>query len=247
MAHARGILAIETSQARGSVAWSSDRGSAPHEEPFPVGLVHVREILPRIDALATRVPFQRDEIDVVAVSAGPGSFTGARIGVAAAKGIAYALDCGLLAISSLEVLARGVAERSSEIDDPTLPFDIAVILDARRELLYGARFRLELDRVVRLTEDVTANAAQFLAEVPEDIVLVGEGVETLPGVDRFRRLDASFSTPHARIVAQVAHETAEALATDSTPAPPEWSDPHQLIPRYLRRTAAEEAREARDE
>ena len=246
MARARGILAIETSQAQGSVAWSPAPGEPAHDEPFPIGLVHGREILPRIDALAARVPFSREEIDAVAVSAGPGSFTGARIGVAAAKAIAYALDRPVLAISSLEVLAHGVLDRVGELGDGTAPFEVAVVLDARRQLLYGARFRIEADRLERITEDAAENAEEFFAGLPAETVLTGEGVETLPGVDRFRKLDASFATPQASLVATIARTTIDSFDAGTSP-PPEWEDPHQLIPKYLRRTAAEEAREARHE
>ena len=112
-ARGAGILGIETSQARGSVAWAapgSDGTVSITELLFPVGLVHGREILPTIDALSERVPFDREEIGVVAVSVGPGSFTGARIGVAAAKALAWGLCARLLAVSSLEVIARGLLE-----------------------------------------------------------------------------------------------------------------------------------------
>ena len=247
---ARGILAIETSQARGSVAWrpsvsegdarASDAGAV--ESLFPVGLVHGREILPQIDALSRSAPFARTAIDTIAVSAGPGSFTGARIGVATAKSLAYALGCRLLAISSLEAIAWGVAFSPST--DRDAPFELAVTLDARRELLYGARFRIEAGAVERIGADVTAPAAEYLAALPAETVLVGDGARTLPGVDAFPRLDDALDLPRAATLACVAARRVEAIAAGAEP-PIGWDDPHALIPLYLRRTSAEEARDAR--
>ena len=237
----RGILAIETSQSRGSVAWAKP-GAAPVEELFPIGLVHGREILSRIDQLSTRAPFNRSEIELVAVSAGPGSFTGARIGVAAGKAIAYALGIPTLAISSLEVVAQNAL-----IDaDRTLPEggECAVILDARRQSVYAARFRRRGQSIDRITEDACLEFATFVASLPAETRLLGEGVRSLEGLEAFVQLPESVDRPRATTVIELARRKLAEIE-GGAPPPPEFTDPHSLVPCYLRRTAAEEAREER--
>jgi len=252
-ARGAGILGIETSQARGSVAWAapgSDGTVSITELLFPVGLVHGREILPTIDALSERVPFDREEIGVVAVSVGPGSFTGARIGVAAAKALAWGLCARLLAVSSLEVIARGLLE--TERDGEPSPLlgarearEVAVLIDARRSLLYGGRFTIGPDGCARRSEDEAAEAEGYLEALPPETMLVGEGARTLPGVDRFPTCSPIWDEPRASTVTRIAAERIEAIR-GGDPPPTGWLDPHALIPRYLRRTSAEEVREAKE-
>ncbi len=233
-----GILAIETSQARGSVAWSAGQSTLSIEALFPVGLVHGREILPKIEELREKAGFERSEIAVVAVSSGPGSFTGARIGVAAGKALAYALGCRLLSISSLETIARNALDMATE------PQDVAVVLDARRELLYGARFRRVGNTLERVTADSAVNVADFFAELSPTTLLLGDGARTLPGADAFELLPEPLDMPRASTVITLAREHISALAAGTAP-PSEWTDPHTLIPLYLRRTSAEEAKDAK--
>ena len=236
-----GILAIETSQARGSVAWSATPDAETVELLFPVGLVHGREILPKIEELRTRCGFDRQEIATVAVSAGPGSFTGARIGVSAGKALAYALGCRVLGISSLETIARNALTTS-----PALPSEasIAVVLDARRQLLYGARFRRANDALQRESADCAADVSEYFASLPAGTHLLGDGARTLPGVEKFDLLPEALDLPRAETVVTLAREQLTALAAGTAP-PVEWTDPHALVPLYLRRTPAEEAREAK--
>ena len=89
------ILMIETSQRNGSVALGTYDGNLRDEELFSPGLVHGKELLPRIDTLVTRND-AKSQLAVVAVSSGPGSFTGIRIGVSAAKAIAWSLKIPVL-------------------------------------------------------------------------------------------------------------------------------------------------------
>jgi len=231
----RGILAIETSQARGSVAWSPDAGVAPVEELFSIGLVHGREILPRIESLRARAGFAREEIELIAVSAGPGSFTGLRIGIAAAKALAYALGRPALAVSSLETIARGVPAGVG-------PAEIAVLLDARRGRVYGARFRRTERGIERIAPDRSLPPEEFFAELSAGTLLVGAGSRTIAGAERFERLPEELDTPSAAAVIEIARERLAEIAAGAEP-PEELEDPHRLVPRYLLRSGAEDARE----
>jgi tRNA threonylcarbamoyladenosine biosynthesis protein TsaB len=231
----RGILAIETSQERGSVAWSPGPGAPAVEELFSIGLVHGREIIPRIEALRARADFAREEIELVAVSAGPGSFTGLRIGISAAKALAFALGRPALAVSSLEAIARGVPADGGHAE-------LAVLLDARRGRVYGARFRRTRGRLERLTADRSLPPEEFFAELPPGALLVGAGSRTIAGAERFGRLPEEIDTPSAAAVIAIARERLAEIAAGGE-VPPEFEDPHLLVPTYLLRTGAEEARE----
>jgi tRNA threonylcarbamoyladenosine biosynthesis protein TsaB len=227
-----GILAIETSQPRGSVAWSAAPGATAVEEEFSIGLVHAREILPRIESLRARAGFSRGEIGAVAVSAGPGSFTGVRIGIAAAKALAWALGRPALAVSSLEVIARNCRSDG----------EVAVLLDARRGRAYGARFRRSGDALRRLSPDRSLPPEEFFRELPAETRLVGAGSRTLPGAAAFDRLPEACDTPRAAELGRVARERLDSIARGEAPAPVELEDVHRLVPFYLMRTGAEEAR-----
>ncbi|MEM7167768.1 MAG: tRNA (adenosine(37)-N6)-threonylcarbamoyltransferase complex dimerization subunit type 1 TsaB [Planctomycetota bacterium] len=233
------ILAIETSHKQGSVALG-DGTSAPFVVPFSPGLVHARELQPRIDEAVANSPFERTDLGLIAVSAGPGSYTGVRIGVATAKALAWGLGVPTLAVSTLGVIARNV----------TQPGDFAVVLDARRDACYGALFRCAetepgTTTVTRLTEDSLAAPDEYLGQLPAGTPLVGEGRLTLPGVDQFPLLAPEWDVPQSAHVHALAQAQWTAIRDNTTPEPPEFRDPHELVPTYLRASQAEEMADAR--
>ena len=131
-----------------------------HEEARAIELVAHAEIearrqsntqlIPRIDALLTERGIARGDIACVCVGRGPGSFTGVRIAMATAKGIASALEVGLVGVSSLDAVAWGVWEFGAR-------GEVVVVADAMRKEVYPVRYlvddagahRLEADRVVK--------------------------------------------------------------------------------------------------
>ncbi|MCA8959433.1 MAG: tRNA (adenosine(37)-N6)-threonylcarbamoyltransferase complex dimerization subunit type 1 TsaB [Planctomycetes bacterium] len=245
------LLAIETSHARGSVAIGPVAGSGePSVELFPPGLVHARELHPAIDRLVRRRGLERTAITRIAVSQGPGSYTGIRVGVSAAKSLAWALtvggsSCAAFGVSSLQAIGTGVARsfearssemRSSEKSDaqrPSLPFEFAVLVDARRGSCYAARFRCEPNATLaRLEDDHLAPVDRYLERLPASCWLVGSGARTLPGVERFAHLEETLDCPDASSIFRLGIEFAR---------PPE--DPHQLMPVYFRPSEAEERRD----
>lgn len=129
-------LAFETSSTRGSLALCSPDGCL-REVHFPEGLLHGREIALRAaDALAEsgRAP---SDLSAVAVSLGPGSFTGLRVGVTAAKTLAFALRIAVVAESSLRVVAAGFQDSrdAGGCEDILVP-----VLDGRRRTYFAAAF-----------------------------------------------------------------------------------------------------------
>lgn len=131
---------------------------------------HSVTLLPMIDGLLKGSLLGIDDIELFVCSAGPGSFTGVRIGVSTVKGLAFAGDKKCIGVSSLEALAHNVAQRNGII---------CPVMDARRGQLYNALFRYESGVIKRLTEDrcITAESLRDeLCAFNDTVVLVGDGI-----------------------------------------------------------------------
>lgn len=136
------------------------------------GRSHSELLLPMVRSLLTSVGMTPDDIDLFACTAGPGSFTGVRIGVSVIKGIAFGRGKPCCGASSLEALAEQVAP---------LPCLVAPVMDARRGQVYNALFRIEGGVLHRLTPDRAVAAAELARELCESypgeaVALVGDGI-----------------------------------------------------------------------
>ncbi|MFN0057677.1 MAG: tRNA (adenosine(37)-N6)-threonylcarbamoyltransferase complex dimerization subunit type 1 TsaB [Planctomycetota bacterium] len=233
------VLAIEASHGQGSVALAISETGATHLELLSPGLVHGRELLPRIDRLCERVGLEPGDLELIAVGVGPGSFTGVRIGVSAAKALAWGLRIPVLGISSLAAIAQGVVAAHVLADET----EFAVVCDARRGSIYGARFRQRTATAERVTPDALWPIDTFLASLPRDLPLVGAGARGLPGVERFPRLEPpQLDQPTAVQILSLAIRAHEHIRAGREPAPPEYQNPHRLVPNYLRELEAVEKR-----
>jgi tRNA threonylcarbamoyladenosine biosynthesis protein TsaB len=143
--------------------------------------IHAEKLVSLVTAVLRAGGITPRDLDGIAVSIGPGSFTGLRIGLSAAKGLAYATGVPLLAVPTLEALANR-AER-----DGILPPEgwLCAALDARRDEVYYQRFRIEKGalRAEEPASDATvADLALLLAQHPSaPLVLTGEAREKLAG------------------------------------------------------------------
>lgn len=162
------ILALESSAAAASIA-VAEEDKLLAQSFQNSGLTHSATLMPMAADLLKNTGLTLDEMDVIAVAAGPGSFTGVRIGVAAAKGLAWPGDKPCAPCSTLESMAWQCAHLDGEI---------CAAMDARRNQVYCARFRAEGGVLVRLTPD----RAMGLDELAEEIrtsgspqILVGDG------------------------------------------------------------------------
>jgi tRNA threonylcarbamoyladenosine biosynthesis protein TsaB len=131
------------------------------------------DVLVQIDAMCREAAIAPAQLDAVAVGAGPGSFTGLRIGMATAKGIAFAVNCPLWAVSSLAALAwHARGDLTDEHADPTGEHAaIVAVLDARRGEVYAGCFELTAPRF-----DRAAGGAQGRAGEPALVALAPERV-----------------------------------------------------------------------
>lgn len=134
------------------------------------GRTHSQMIMPQIENMFNTLGVSCGDIDCFAVSCGPGSFTGVRIGVAALKAMAHAADKPCAAVSNLEALAYNV---------PYFDGIICPILDARRGQVYTAIFEGGTDGVKRLTDDTAVGLSSVLSGLKADgreVLFLGDGV-----------------------------------------------------------------------
>ncbi|WP_272022338.1 tRNA (adenosine(37)-N6)-threonylcarbamoyltransferase complex dimerization subunit type 1 TsaB [Olleya namhaensis] len=162
------ILNIETSTTNCSVSLSNKGETLVLKEDYGNGYSHAEKLHVYIEAVLKEANIPSSQLEAIAVSKGPGSYTGLRIGVSAAKGLAYALNIPLISISTLEALAHQVSADSG---------CIVPMLDARRLEVYSAIFDKDYN-VVRAIEAQILNESAFEKELASGkVYFVGDGVE----------------------------------------------------------------------
>lgn len=217
------ILAIETSARAVSAAVTEDGGilAASYQN---TGLTHSRTLMPMVEAMLKNAELTVADADAIAVAVGPGSFTGIRIGVAAAKGLAFAAEKPCAGVSTLEAMARGLAHMDALI---------VCAMDARRNQVYNALFEAKGGTLNRLTDDraiALADLAEELRSDPRPKIAVGDG-----GVlcrDFFAGAGIACSLAPARLLHQ--HAIGVALAAEELAARGALVSAQELLPVYLR-------------
>ena len=162
------ILAFETSAKAGSVALLEGR-KLLGESYQNTGLTHSQTIMPMAQSLIAACGYTPQNVQAVAVAAGPGSFTGIRIGVAAAKGFAWGGEIPCYGVSTLEAMALNLG-----IYDGL----VVGVMDARRSQVYTATFRADKGVLTRITEDRAISLQQLgeeLSQSDRPVYLVGDG------------------------------------------------------------------------
>ena len=162
------ILNIETSTTNCSVSLSKDGETLVLKEDYNVNFSHSERLHVYIDEVLKDANLEPSNLDAMAISKGPGSYTGLRIGVSAAKGLCFALDKPLISISTLKALAHQI-----KIEEGV----IVSMLDARRMEVYSAIFDSEYNQI-RDTQAQVLDENSF-AEFLEKgkVYFIGNGVE----------------------------------------------------------------------
>ena len=229
------ILAFETSAKAASVALM-DENRLLGESYQNTGMTHSQTLLVMAEDLLKQCGKTPKDITAVAVAEGPGSFTGVRIGVAAAKGFSWGSEIPCYGVSTLEAMAESLAVYSGYV---------CPVMDARRSQVYNALFRAGGGKLERIAEDRAISLAQLgeeLEKLDGPIFLVGDGSElchrtlaekvsalVLPSEHRMHQ--------RAVGVAVLAKRQAEAGSAPSG---------GELIPNYLRLSQAEREKLARE-
>ena len=228
------ILALETS-AKSVSAAVAENGVILAAAYQNNGLTHSRTLMPLVDSMLCNASLTLDDIDLIAVAHGPGSFTGLRIGVSAAKGLAWAKGLPCCGVSTLEAMARGVSD-----------FDglIVCAMDARRNQVYNAVFAAEGGQLTRLTPDRAIALSQLAEELqgdPRPKLVVGDGAALCSG------FLSEAGIPCRMAPAQLGMQNAVgvALAAEEMATRGETVSARDLVPVYLRLSQAERERLAK--
>ena len=166
-------LGIDTSSDAASVGLADDSRLLA-ELNLRAGNTHSERLLPAIHALLATAGVRPEQIDVFAVASGPGSFTGLRIGMATAKGLALGVGRPLVGFSTLEMIA--LALTAGIPAGPNRPSPICVMLDAGRGEVYRGLFACENGRVTPMSPESALTPEGAAAGLPDGSVLCGSGV-----------------------------------------------------------------------
>lgn len=219
------LLAIETSTRVGSVAVLDTEDGAREGISFPEGTRHGKALVPSVADLLARVGWQPTDLDAVAVSIGPGSYTGLRVGLVCGKMAAAFAGADLVAVPSLDVIAHN-ADTEHEC--------VCAVSDARRDQVYASTYERAGGRLRRMTGYAVVAPKELLGTLREDTFLVGDGIPVVRPAAGGRSL---FLAPEGQWVprAETVAELGAALHAQGV-----RSDRYSIEPMYLRKAAAEE-------
>ncbi|MCI9274036.1 MAG: tRNA (adenosine(37)-N6)-threonylcarbamoyltransferase complex dimerization subunit type 1 TsaB [Clostridiales bacterium] len=221
------LLAIDSSATAASAAIWED-GVLRGEFFINTKLTHSQTLMPMVEALLTSTSMDLSEIDRFAVAAGPGSFTGLRIGVAAVKGMAMAQGKPCAAVSTLEAMAcqMDLAEGI-----------VCAVMDARCSQVYNALFLADHKTLTRISEDRALSVEQLqqqLIEQKKRVFLVGDGANLC--YNKMKENIPVLSVAPEQLRMQRASGVAK--AAERLPAD-RWITASALMPVYLRPPQAE--------
>jgi tRNA threonylcarbamoyladenosine biosynthesis protein TsaB len=164
------ILAIDASGNVVSAAIAEDEKIIA-ECSLDFKMTHSQTLMPIVDELVKRTDFDLKTLDFIAVTSGPGSFTGLRIGAATAKGLAHGLNIKLIAVPTLETLAYNIFETDKYI---------CPIMDARRHQVYNAVYKWENGRLKAVLEGGARSideVFEFCQKLEKKTIFLGDGVK----------------------------------------------------------------------
>lgn len=161
------ILSIDSSAVSASVALT-DNESVIKSEFINTGLTHSETLMPMIKRVADGVDLS--ELDAIAVTVGPGSFTGVRIGVATVKGLAFTNSIPCIGVSTLEAIAYNFSDKNCIV---------CAVMDARRMQFYNAVFSIKDGVVTRLCSDRAIDINDLREDISkyENVIIAGDGAK----------------------------------------------------------------------
>ncbi len=220
------LLTIQTASPAGSLALS-DGERLLAEINLDVRKTPTEWLLQAIDDLLAKADLGKGDLDAIGVVRGPGSFTGLRVGLATAKGLALAADCPLLGVSSLQCLAMQL---------PFTSIPVCVMLDARKQEVYSAFYNWEGGFPHAVTVECVIKPEELLFDISNETLFVGNGAVVYRSLivrqlaERARFAPAFLNLPRAAAAAALALREWDAGRTFSA---------DELMPSYLRLSEAE--------
>ena len=178
------ILGIESATARAGVAIGTDDGVIASAQ-VTRGPRHAETLVPSVRFVCEQAGIALEQIDAIAVDIGPGLFTGLRVGIATANGLAQGLGKPMIGVSGLDLIAHQIRHFAT---------DIVSVIDARRSEVYAARYGVVDGELKRVVDPMVLPPAELLAQVG-DAVLIG---------DTLLEDGAVFALPSAETLVQLA-------------------------------------------
>lgn len=223
------ILAIETSTMLGGLAIiDSDLGLIA-ERRLNVKSTHSERLMPELQDMLRIAGMDIEQLDAVAVSIGPGAFTGLRIGLAAAKGLAFSAGLTLVPVPTLEAMAYCL---------PHCAAPVAPMLDARKKQVYAALYDTSGVRPIALDSPRATEAGTFAAGLNQhkSIAFIGQGAKAYRAViGQHYTGQAIFAPAHLMVPSPAAVAALGLIILKQDQLP----DPIRLGPLYLRKSEAE--------
>ena len=223
-------LALDTATRVCTVGLLQD-GHVLAEYDISVGLTHSEGLMPQLDQMFARTGIKKENTDRIAVSIGPGSFTGLRIGLAAAEAMAYAWQCGICGVNTLEAMAYNI---------PVEGVVLVPVLDAQKGNFYAAFYEWtdgELRKVRPVEMADRETLLQQLQACGKPVLLMGECEKLMK-----KELPDGISVAPEQV--RLPKASSVALAAEDT-EPLTGEDVFTLRPYYIRKSEAEELWEKR--
>src|SRR5437879_2181195 len=213
------VLAVETSTLAGGAALL-DGELVVGEYVLDVGATHSERLMGAIDRLLTDAGWTVRDLEGLAVSVGPGSFTGLRIGLSTVKGLALALSIPIVAVPTLDAMAALL---------PFAALPVCPVLDARKREVYASLYQWDGAGMRRVWEYLAIAPGDLARRLHEPVIVVGDGADAI-GSPYARRVQPPRRGPAPAVVGSLGHSR---LAVGDTVAVAD------LTPIYLRPSEAE--------
>ncbi|MCX5717156.1 MAG: tRNA (adenosine(37)-N6)-threonylcarbamoyltransferase complex dimerization subunit type 1 TsaB [Nitrospirae bacterium] len=225
------ILAIDTSTMLGGIA-IMDESLLIAESRLNVRSTHSERLMTEIEHCLKQSGIKISDIDVFAVAAGPGSFTGLRIGLSTVKGFSYATGKPIVSVPTLEALAWNF---------PCSKYPVCTMLDARKKEVYAALFKWEEENFTRLINEISAKPEEFACDAlrvthDDKFIFAGEGAALYRDkITEAMGEKAIFASPEKTVPSPA---NVAVLGLKKAKAG-EFSESISLIPMYIRKSEAE--------
>ncbi len=225
------VLGIDASTKTGSVALYDSEIGILSEINANIKLNHSDSLMSLVDTVFALAKLKPKDVDRIAVSIGPGSFTGIRVGVGTAKGLAYSIGCDIVGVNELDILAHTVSQISNKIMS---------LIDARKGRVYYSAYEYNGDEIERVSQYGAEELKLVLEDYKDEkITFTGDGsilykeiIDEVMGDNAIYNLKSN-SMVRAGIMAEMAVEK-------------EADNLYTLEPYYISKTQAEREKEARE-
>jgi tRNA threonylcarbamoyladenosine biosynthesis protein TsaB len=245
------ILAIETSTMLGGIAITDTLSGLIVEVRLNVKSTHSERLMTEIDHALRQAGLKVSDIDVFAVSTGPGSFTGLRIGLSTVKGFSYITGKPIVSVPTLHALAWNF---------PCCRYPVCTMLDARKKEVYAALFRWDNEDFIRVIDDMSIKVDRLLGRINENnppLPPFSKGGEGGFSDEKIVFTGEGALLYRDKIIEVMGDKAIFATAEKMVPSPAnvasigirkamkrEFSEPVSLVPFYIRRSEAEIKRDA---